>query len=199
MNSVTPSVILLPATHNFEKPIAKIVPYETLRRFVPTSFVDSLSRTCGGTGVASWGLTPGKLGQHVQKWNDLKVHDVGVFTRQKGAFAIGQVVSKIHSAPLARHLWGRDAEGLTWEYVFFLCPVQTLRPCIPYETLARALGYKPTWIVGGAQLIKTPDSAALLELLPKSAQASGAETVHADRDAEQTLDELLELDARREI
>jgi len=198
MATTASSVILLPASNNFEETIEKVVPYGTLRRFIPSPIVEHLEVSCGGIGVSTWGLTPGKSGQHIQEWNDLKVGDVGVFTRHKEAFAAGYIVSTFHSAALSEHVWGRDADGQTWEYVFFLFPVQTLRPGIPYEILARALGYKPNWIVTRAQLIHPPASGALLDVLPIAVGAK-REVVGLDKEGEQSLDELLELDSRREV
>lgn len=58
MASPAPSVIPLPAAHHYEATIEKVVPYETLRRFLQTSFVDSLSLICVGTGRTYLGAGP---------------------------------------------------------------------------------------------------------------------------------------------
>jgi hypothetical protein len=46
--------------------------------------------------------------------------DVALFSREGRIFSAGVVVKKIHNAALARHLWGEDEEGETWEYMYFL-------------------------------------------------------------------------------
>jgi hypothetical protein len=69
---------------------------------------------------------------------------------------------------------------------------------MPYESIARVLGYRPNWNVSGAQLIPAQKAAALLDLLPQTAQSASVGAGSMAAESEQ-LDELLELDARHEI
>ncbi len=47
--------------------------------------------------------------------------------RPKNIVLVGSVVAYVESEKLAEHLWGRDKDGSTWSFVYFIVPITELR------------------------------------------------------------------------
>ena len=85
-----------------------------------------------------WGVTPGVNDVNVSKYGKLELGDTVLFLRDKHAFAKARISLLFRNEPLADHLWGRDAKGSTWEYMYSLQDVEDID--VPYEELRAALG-----------------------------------------------------------
>jgi len=48
---------------------------------------------------------------------------VVLYYRPRNIYVLGKVVTMIDSEVLAEHLWGRDTDGRTWRYVYFIEPI----------------------------------------------------------------------------
>ncbi len=57
------------------------------------------------------------------------------------------VTFKLHSRPLAEHLWGTNIHQETWEYVYFLDKLTDVS--IPLRTFNKLLGYSDNFIPQG--------------------------------------------------
>ena len=92
-----------------------------------------------------WGVTAGKNFINKNKWDRISKGDTALFSSDGRIFASGTVTYKLHSAELALDLWGKDSEGFTWEYVFFLDEIKRIN--IPYLDFNKAIGYSDNFII----------------------------------------------------
>ncbi len=53
----------------------------------------------------------------------------------------GRIFAWTRNAVLAERLWGRDRQGDTWEYIYFIRDVRHFRPGIPWSVVRDKLGY----------------------------------------------------------
>lgn len=68
--------------------------------------------------VHMWGATPGE--NNIKRWEKLKNGDK-VLAYVKGNFEFyGTVVGKTNNVLLAEKVWGRNDDGATWEYIYFI-------------------------------------------------------------------------------
>jgi hypothetical protein len=116
-------VILQPAGSpeakaHFEDTILSAVTLSRISNFVSSSELKTLTNIYPD-GAHVWGVTPGKKFGNRNKWDRIEVGDVALFSGQGHIFTVGTVTYKIHNKGLALDLWGTNAEGETWEYIFF--------------------------------------------------------------------------------
>lgn len=108
-----------------------------------------------------WGVTPGKGGVNVGKWDRAFVGDVVLFAARGQIFGSGTVAAKFHNRELARRLWDVDPDGQTWEFMYALDEVRNLS--IPYAEFNRAVGYKENNIPQGFTVMNDERSAGCLD------------------------------------
>lgn len=113
--------------------------------------------------VAVWGVTTGGNGTNAAKWQKIQEGDIALFLQKGRAVAKGTVAFKVRSAKLAKSLWGVDDNGDTWEWIYFLDPVQQVD--IPYDQLNRAAGYEAANRFQGFNVVASDRSAGILQLL----------------------------------
>ncbi|MBA3284734.1 MAG: HNH endonuclease, partial [Nitrosopumilus sp.] len=82
------------------------------------------------------------------------------------------VHSKTHNKEIAESLWGLDAEGRTWEYMFFIKEGKSIS--LPYKP--EVLEYKPNHIVQGALLLSDEKAEAFKEYIEKNEGTTFNET-----------------------
>ena len=75
--------------------------------------------------------------------------------------ASGVVATVFHAPQLARHLWGVDADGDTWEYMYSLDEVRDLD--IPYGEFNRVVGYAENNVIQGFTVLDEGKSAKVLD------------------------------------
>ncbi len=178
-------------TDTIENPVAldRIIP------FVSDSEMDEIFNLYPDGTAPIWGVTPGKIDQNHTKWNRLEVGDVTLFSRKGGIFASAIVTKKLRSAELAFDLWKNNDEGQTWEYIYFVDEVRN--QFIPYENFNSVVGYKPTYIIQGFNVLDEEKSARLLaafDLHSDMHLPDVPETEYQD-----AILELEDLDASREV
>jgi hypothetical protein len=110
-----------------------------------------------------WGVTPGIAGTNVKKYGRLETGDVVLFTGQGHAYAGGVVTYLLHSADLARRLWGVDDRGQTWENVYALTEVWPLD--VPYASFNAAAGYDVDYNHLGFNVLDEERSRRVIEAL----------------------------------
>lgn len=110
--------------------------------------------------VPMWGVTPGKGGVNVGKWDRASVGDVVLFAAHGQIFGSGTVAAKFHNPELARRLWGVDPDGQTWEYMYALDEIRSLT--IPYAEFNRVVRYKENNVIQGFTVLDEARSAACL-------------------------------------
>jgi hypothetical protein len=137
--------------------MARITPQldETTRRDIETRF--------GDKSVAVWGVTSGGNGTNAAKWQKIQEGDIALFLQKGRAVAKGTVALKLRSAKLAKSLWGLDEDGETWEWIYFLDPVEKVD--LSYDLLNEAAGYEAANRFQGFNVMASDKSAGVLRLL----------------------------------
>ena len=183
---------------------------DTIEHLVPSSRVDPfltpMQRTaylqaCGPQ-TAVWGVTRGKKGVNFNKWSKLRPGDIALLYKDKRIFSVGRIVLTMQNEELAAHLWSRNDDGETWEYMYFLDDLQDIN--IPLETYNKVLDYKRRNVVQGFNVHegeKTEDLLDLLELGPEEApeEPESQENLQHQLTSLETTDQNQRTKARKEM
>jgi hypothetical protein len=88
--------------------------------------------------VAIWGVTPGKNGANLSKFNKIEIGDHVFFTRDNKVYCTGEITYIFNNKKLATEIWGTDANNQTWENMYTLKNIEAQE--IPYPVLRNAIG-----------------------------------------------------------
>ena len=86
-----------------------------------------------------WGSLPSVVGID-RAWQNIDNGWVVAFYRRGRIVCYGTTFAKIRSSELAEKLWGKNAEGRTWEYIYFIRDINWTN--IPWELVRDELEYK---------------------------------------------------------
>lgn len=123
----------------------------------------TLNKLYPGRLAPLWGVTPGKNGANVSKYERLSRGDIVLFTRDNYVVSSGVIEMCFRNRRLARSLWGLDKSGQTWELMYALSNVQDQN--IPYSILRGAIGSEPGDNFQGFRVLNRAKSEGALELL----------------------------------
>jgi hypothetical protein len=149
------NVILQPcanrlAREHFQTTVAREIPLEDIRNILSTKEWHALRAFYGEDTCAVWGVEA-KSGSNILQWQKIRPGDMVFFSADKKLFSAAKVTMSLHSKKLARRLWGKNEDGSTWEYIYFLRDVQVIE--IPVRDLNSAAGYKLTKNVQGVTVL----------------------------------------------
>ncbi|WP_102335729.1 HNH endonuclease [Salimicrobium jeotgali] len=190
------------ARANYQNTIKREVPMEKIAQFLEEDTIEELQRLMNySNGVPTWGVTPGKSGVNINKWNKVQRGDVTLFAAEKRVYSAGTVVLKVHAPDLARALWGENSDGNTWEYVYFLDEITSLQ--IPYLDLNRTIGYSDNNVIQGFTVLDSEKSERVLEAYDLTSEVHfpmpNAEAGGSTRNfVNEELDRRVEANQRRE-
>ena len=153
------------AREHFQDTIEKPVSLEANRDLLGPHYEALQERFPAGS-CAMWGVTPGKNGVNVGKYQRASVGDAVLFAGQGRFFAIGTVAYMWHSPELAVRLWGRDPQGQTWEHMYALDDLRDIE--MPYAEFNRAVGYADNNVPQGFNVLSEERSDGAFQLLPES-------------------------------
>lgn len=132
------------AVAHFEDTIENPVPVTRILPHLSAADRDLVSNRLEDR-VAVWGVTPATNGSNAAMWSKMRVGDT-VLLYRSGRFFLKAIVSfKVHSKELALDLWSKNADGLTWEYIFFLTDLKPID--IPIDRFNLAANYQPNFVV----------------------------------------------------
>ena len=160
-------LLLQPCAHadarkHFVDTIEQPVAISRMLPFLPPPEQQSIQSTFGDA-VAVWGVTPGTSGGNVKKWERLSIGDTALFCQDNAFFLKATVAFKIHNASLAEQLWGKQGDGATWEYMFFLTDIEPVDVKVP--DFNRAANYDAGYVVRGFSVLGDSISEEILEQL----------------------------------
>ena len=101
-----------------------------------------------------WGIVPNNDSSARNEWLQLEAGDLILFYKNKSFYYLAKVYLKLHNPQLADMWWGRDSNGRTWEYIYFIEAGRQID--LPYQPTV--IGYKENHIVRGAVLLNEQQS-----------------------------------------
>jgi len=119
--------------------------------------------TSGYTQV--WGVQPVKRAA----WNRIQVGDQAYFSARNEVFLVGTVQDTLYNESLAADLWGTDAEGVSWPYIYFLSDLTEVS--IPVSEVNAVLGYDPQNVLRGFMVLGQGKSDLFIDRFSPDAQA----------------------------
>jgi len=148
------------ARKHFVDTIDNPVPLSLIQQYLPESAFQKLALLSGENSIPVWGVTPGREGVNIGKWQKVEPGDVVLFARQRAIRASAVVMFKVQAKTLAENLWGTDNVGQTWEYVYFLKDVK--EHLISVETFNAAASYESNNNIQGFSVLTEEKSADIL-------------------------------------
>lgn len=141
--------------------ISSPVPLEVILEYAPNDLHESIIEAFPGKAAAVWGVTPGSSEVNANKWKRIAAGDVALFAQEKMIRSSAIVTHKFNSEALAEHLWGRDQDENTWEYVYLLDDLKELS--ISDEVFNQVAGYAPNARRQGFNVLSPDLSQRLIE------------------------------------
>lgn len=181
------------ARDHYADTITRPVPLALIAEYIPATDTAFLQTRYPEGAVPTWGVTPGDGGRNLARWEKVKPGDVMFFAGRGAVRATGVVTHKLRNLALAKQLWGTDADGDTWEFIYF---VDQITPCeIPYARFNAAAGYKPNNVIQGFEVLDEAKSARILAALDFGLEQEALPGTEEDLVAAATLDPAQPLDA----
>lgn len=167
------------AKEHFVDTIKNLVPKSRIYPFLDENQRKQFDHSCGEE-VAVWGVTEGKSGQNKTKWQKLRPGDVALLYTNKVIFNKARISLCLQNALLAEDLWSTNAEGKTWEFIYFLDELQEIH--LPIEKFNEALNYKSNYIIQGFNVLEEDKATAIAGLLGEDtlSEESPNESLTAD-------------------
>lgn len=190
----------LEADEHYRDTVDNPVDLSKISKFLQTEIVNELKGLYSGSAMPVWGVTSGKDEGNKSKWEKVETGDVVLFSADSRIFSSATVVLKTHNKELAKELWGVDANGNTWEYIYFL---DELTPqYIPLSKFNQVADYKDNYIIRGFNVLGEDISERLITYFKlRSGVYYPAVTVDEYRkviDANQVLDKKGQITQRTE-
>lgn len=116
------------AQKHFRDTVLNSVDVNILRKHLDPENFNTLFGRSAGSGFYCWGSRPGRgklywekmeEGDCILTYWDLKFHHVA------------RIILRVHNKQLARELWGENAEGELWEYIYFFSRPEIIDPPLP--------------------------------------------------------------------
>lgn len=146
------------ARDNYHLTIEREVPLEEIGKDKPA--VAAELAAAGLEAVRCWGSLPGDGNR--RSWERMRPGDQALLYLGDGSFpTLLRVAHKTRSKALARHLWGREADGRTWKLIFFFDTSRWVD--LDIDQVREAFGYKDDWWPQGLQYPAPERQATLLE------------------------------------
>jgi hypothetical protein len=125
--------------------------------------VDQLKQLFPNGQAQMWGITPGKKDINVSRIRKMRPGDWVFFSGDKRIYFGGTIALMWRNKALATRLWGTDAAGSTWEYMYALSDTRGFD--IPIQEIREFLGWNPNRHIMGITVLSQDESDALQAFL----------------------------------
>ncbi len=123
---------------HYQDTIKKRHPVNEFQKYLSNDEASRLKEYSHGRSYAVWGSVPGS--SNIRNWEIMEEGDyVLVYRKGKIIFA-AEVALKLRRADLAKYFWGIDANGQTWEYIYFM--INDVQFDLDISKLSKYLGYE---------------------------------------------------------
>jgi hypothetical protein len=140
------------------------VPHDSVSSFLNETDNDNLKDIYPDGMLKIWGVTPNNQG----KWKKVEAGDITLFSKLGSIFASAVATYKIRNKSLAEKLWGLDAKGNAWEYIYFIAELQAQK--IPYIELNRVIPYKDNFVIQGFMVLDEIKSQNVVDIFNLESQ-----------------------------
>jgi hypothetical protein len=148
------------ASKHFEKTVRRPVALVDIKSFFDEQQWAELRDNVPTDRMSVWGVTNGQRNINRNKWKRIEKGDVVLFSGNNIIYASAVIVYIFHNRELANHLWGTDAEGQTWENMYFLDEIEW--HTIPYAEFNRVAGYAPNYPIYNFNVLPEEKSSNIL-------------------------------------
>ncbi|MEK7631446.1 MAG: hypothetical protein AAB445_01075 [Patescibacteria group bacterium] len=131
---------------------------EEASHFLDVADAKKLREKMHGQAFAVWGAVPGD--RNVPTWEGMEEGDYLLIYRDGKIILASEVALKVRNPQLSRHYWKEDANGKTWELMFFLYNDNEVN--VPMKALNAYLGYAENYHPQGFMAIEQKKVDALL-------------------------------------
>lgn len=131
---------------------------EEASRFLEEREINDLKNKYHGGPFAVWGSVPGS--GNTRTWESMESGDYVIIYKSGEIIFAAEVAVKVRNPRMAEFLWGKDSDGKTWEYMYFLVNTQKVR--VPMPKLNLYLGYAPKYFPRGFMAIEQEKANHLL-------------------------------------
>ena len=157
-----PQVIVQPAAglearRHFTNTIERSVPLTRIQPHMSEADYRRLAAFYDGDHVWVWGATPGVY----SRWARIHTGDIVMFYRDKRFIRTAKVTFPCQNRALAIELWGRDPDGETWEYIYFVDDLQEAD--IAVQDFCAVVPYKSNFTPQGLMVLSQDKSDRVLE------------------------------------
>lgn len=142
------------AIDNFSKTVIQgILRHQiaSLLSFAPTMIPSKQDR------IRLWGTKTGP--RNISLWRRVSSGDLALYCRKSKIVALAVIAGIERNRRVARHLWGEQPDGSTWELLYFLSEV--IETQIDLSVFNQAIGYARFYVPRGLLIV---DQARLLAL-----------------------------------
>jgi len=103
----------------------------SLLSFAPTMIPSNQDR------IRLWGTKPSP--RNISAWRQVSSGDLALYCRKRKIVALAVIAGIERNHKVARHVWGEQPDGSTWELLYFLSEV--IETEIVLSTFNQAIGY----------------------------------------------------------
>jgi len=88
-----------------------------IEKHISKSELEKIPDILFNKGFYAWGAVPGQ--RNTKTWKEIQSGDYVLVYYQKRIHYASRIIYKTHNYDLAKDVWGTDAEGKSWEYIYF--------------------------------------------------------------------------------
>lgn len=131
---------------------------EEAAQFLDEKEITILKKTYHNGPFAVWGAIAGS--GNIRTWDVMEPGDYVLIYKSGAIIFAAEVALKTRNPKMAEYLWGKDGEGKTWEYMYFL--VNTQKAYVSMSKLNPYLGYAENYSPRGFMAIEQGKATHLL-------------------------------------
>jgi 5-methylcytosine-specific restriction protein A len=146
---------------NFRATVLEGAPLTKLLKHLPEAWHQDLNKDFGEA-ISVFGVTNGKQGRNIGRWESLEKGDTVLFYRNKRIFYSARIWKTIKSAELSEELWGSKEDGERWENLYILTEGELVE--ITIEEYNSCIGYNSQNVIQGFHVHTEIESQKIIKL-----------------------------------
>lgn len=147
------------ARENYSKTIENGVTLDSIKESLSPELVSTLRSKYGSDMIRVWGTMPSR--RAISFWKRMRHGDRVLFYQDGKYVKCGRVVDTRRNEKLAEALWGTDAHGKTWEYLYFLNEITPLS--VPKSIFNRTVGFNARFSPRGFMSVSAGTAEIIVE------------------------------------